>query len=44
MHDRRLRGVLGLATGRNSPGAGDAVPLSSDRAWTEGPEHDAQIS
>jgi len=31
MYDRRLRGVLDLATGRNSLGAGDAVPLSPDR-------------
>jgi len=30
MYDRRLRGVLDLATGRNSLGAGDAVPLSPD--------------
>ena len=39
--DRRLRGVLGLAPGRNSLGAGDVVQL---RARTEGPEQAARIS
>jgi len=45
MYDRRLRGVLDLATGRNSLGAGDAVPLSPDivEPRTESPEHDAEI-